>query len=53
MFRYQLFHDFYQNSWTAQCFIQKTFCVFRVVRGLMFSSEIFLTTDHTEYTEYV
>jgi len=41
MFRYQLFHDFYQNSWTAQCYIQKTFCVFRVVRGLMFSSEIF------------
>ena len=31
----------------------RTFRVFRVVRGLMFSSEIFLTTDHTKYTEYV
>jgi len=31
----------------------RVFRVFRVVRGLMFSSEIFLTTDHTEYTENV
>ena len=30
-----------------------SFRVFRVVGGLMLSSEFFLTTNHTEYTENV
>ena len=53
MFGYQRFQEFQQNSWMAQCVIQKAFRVFRVVRGLSFFSEFFLTTDHTEYTEYI